>query len=137
MTRILIFTIFAGLLLPHAHFSSEFTKLSFIWHLWTFSQKKFFRWSSILAGQRIFPGQRIFFRKIIHAKRFIGFICQYFVKIPKGGVRKVLAASSLLLRGGVEILIPFILGAEIWKCSMFWHFGQKIGGIKLSTPLVG
>ena len=42
MARIVIFTtLFARLLLPHAHFSSKFTKLIFIWYF--FRKKSFCR----------------------------------------------------------------------------------------------
>ena len=53
-----------------------------------------------------------FFRKIFYAKIFTGRISQYFFKILKGGVRRDLAASKLLL--GVENLTrKYSLATEI------------------------
>ena len=71
-----------------------------------------------------FPGQiKYFFRKIIHAKRFIGFICQYFVKIPTGCVRKDLAASNLLLGG--RNFDPFYFGGRNMKMQHVLTFRPK------------
>ena len=61
------------------------------------------------------PGRRNdFFRKIVHAKSFTGFISQYFFKIAKGGVRTLRASSSLLL-GESKFGPLHFLGGEISK----------------------
>ena len=70
------------------------------------------------------PGRRqFFFGKISHAKSFTGRISQYFFKIPKGGVRRVLAASKLL--GGITNFDPKIFFGDrnVKTCSMFRYFG--------------
>ena len=131
MARIFTFTIFARFLLPHGHFSSKFTKLSFIRYFSTFMSiftKKYFRWCSVLGDSQ---DKDFFFWKIVHAKKFKGFISQYFFKILKGGVRRVLAASNLLLGVNVWSLL-------FWpKCQNMLHFyisAPNIKGIKISTP---
>ena len=94
-----IFAIFARLLLPHAHFSSKFTKLSFIWYFTAFMRiftKKFFRRCAILGES---PGdEMIFFLEKSFAPKAsqVSFL-NIFFKIPKGGVRRLQAASNLLL----------------------------------------
>ena len=81
---IFILTIFTSLLLPHAYFSSKFTKLSFIWYFSTVMSiltKKFFRRCAILGESP--RHEMIFSRKIVRAKSFTGFISQYFSKFQK------------------------------------------------------
>ena len=78
------------------------------------------------------PQTKIFFRKIVYAKSFIGFISQYFFKIPKGGVRRLQAASKLLLGGGRNFDPFYFLGGEISKHAACLQCRQWIGDVRFT-----
>ena len=94
-------------------FSSKFTKLSFIWYFSTFmsifTKKKFYRRCSVLRGT---PDEDYFSEAYFTSKVSLVSFLNTFFKIPKGGLKRVRAASN------------YYWGIKILTHSIFW--GQNI-----------
>ena len=138
MARIFIFTIFARLLLPLAHFSSKFTKLSFIWYFSTFMSiltKKFFLRCAILGES---PGDEMIFspknRSCQKLHRF--HFSTFFSKFQKEVLEDFRRHLSYYW-GGVRNFDPFyFLGGELSKHAACFDISppKKYKGSKFRTP---